>query len=178
MTKIYPCSRLQRLTRGGSSKLCRFGAAFLLVIIPTMQGFSDQQQEFIVNKGEVDFVFAQTRDTWNAYAEEFYAPPGWTNRLTALESGTLVMTVRNDAQIGLSVQPLFDNSVDRPTFVIIGNWYAEGWLPETPNSYEGSTFKRNIDAGVAMDLGNEYGYSTSLHQRSELLFLQILIWKK
>ena len=136
------------------------------------------QNEIIISKDEMDFVFSLTQEQWDQYATEFVAPEGWTIRSKPLATGTVVMAFNRQMQIGLSTQPLFYTTSTYPKFVLVGNWYEEGLLPETPATYDGSEFQHGIDQGIAYDLGDSYEFSTSMTQQEPIVMIQIMVWLK
>lgn len=139
---------------------------------------SHGQNEIIISKDEMDFVFSLTQKQWDKYASEFVVPEGWTIRSSPISTGTVVMAINSQLEIGISTQPLFQTTSTYPEFVLVGNWYAEGLLPETSATYDGSEFQHGIDQGIALDLGNSYEFSTSMIQQEGVVMLQIMVWQK
>jgi hypothetical protein len=83
--------------------------------------------ERLPTKQEVDRLFSLTKAEWQAEAGKFF-PSGYMIQHGKHETGLQVIGYDPATGFGFSIQPLYDNDVDPPFMVIIGNYFPAGQL--------------------------------------------------
>jgi hypothetical protein len=84
--------------------------------------------ERLPTKQEVDKLFSLTKAEWEAEAGKFF-PPGYTIRHGKHETGLQVIGYDPATGFGFSIQPLYENDIDPPFMVIVGNYFPAGQMP-------------------------------------------------
>jgi len=109
--------------------------------------------EKIINKDDVESVFSLTKLEWNAQAEQMDLPKGWRRQIKPMETGNGLIAFDNSTGYGLSVQPIFDNNIDRAVMLTVGSYYPLGSLPKAEKRFD---VLRRVEKAAQSDLGPEF----------------------
>jgi hypothetical protein len=124
-----------------------------LMMMPSLS----EGQENVVNRQDVDRIFALNLAEWNQQAKQFQHPPGWEVRVSPpLDTGTAVMAFDPKSGTGLSLQPLFHNAQKPPDMLILSNLFPPGTFPEFSEK-----MKQEMEAAARTDLGPAYAVRIS-----------------
>ena len=115
------------------------------------------EPELLLNKSEVDRTFSFNKIQWSQEASQMITP-GWTVRVCDHESGAQVIGFDPSTDVGLSVQPYFQNDTRLPDMVIIANYFPLGMLPPITNKLRNemqSLAQKEIGEAYSVILGHE-----------------------
>jgi hypothetical protein len=113
-------------------------------------------QDRLVNRRDADRIFGLNWSQWEAEAQQFVPPRGWSVRLTPVATGTGVIAMDLTTGMGLGIQPLFRNVQGPPEMLVVGSYYPAG----TFRQFDEQT-KRDMEAVASTDLGQAYAVSVA-----------------
>jgi hypothetical protein len=133
--------------------------------------FTNRGQEKLLSKDEADRVFAMTKGEWETKALRFIAPD-WELVSCKHETGLQVIGYEPTTEFGVSLQPFYGNDTDRPTMLILGNYYPQGQLVPMTDHLEA-----DIEAAAQQSLGATYSVTVKHNGINNLESLEIRIIK-
>jgi len=123
----------------------------LMITLATPEG-----QERIVNRRDADRIFGLNRSQWEAEAQQFVPPQGWSVRLSPVATGTGVIAMDLNTGMGLAIQPSFRDGQGPPEKLVVGSYYPAG----TFRQFNEQT-QRDMEAATGTDLGQAYAVSVA-----------------
>ena len=113
-------------------------------------------QERLVNRRDADRIFGLNRSQWEAEAQQFVPPSGWSVRLSPVATGTGVIAMDLNTGMGLGIQPVFRDGQGPPEMLVVGSYYPAG----TFRQFNEQTM-RDMEAATSTDLGHAYAVSVA-----------------
>lgn len=130
--------------------------SLVVIILAIMSSLASATDETIVNRQDTDRIFSFDRAQWESYARQITYPPGWKIRLQPVDTGTGIMALDLEENMGLSVQPLFMDEAGPPRMLIVGSYYPGGTFPSFSDD-----LRKEMEAAARSDLGPAYSVSIS-----------------
>ena len=167
--------RLSAQTLGGQSKGVSMREVSLFVtILAIMSSLASATDETIVNKQDTDRIFSFDRAQWESYARQLTYPPDWKVRLHPVDTGTAIMALDLEKNMGLSVHPLFMEKGGPPAMLIVGSYYPSGTFPTFSDD-----LRNQMESAARTDLGPAYSVSLSFKRmalfEAEFDVIQVMI---
>ena len=131
-------------------------ASLFLTILVVMSSLASATDETIVNKQDTDRIFSFDRAQWESYTRQLTYPPGWRVRLNPVDTGTAIMALDLEKNMGLSVQALFMEEGGPPFMLIVGSYYPSGTFPTFSDD-----LRNQMESAAKADLGPAYSVSVS-----------------
>jgi hypothetical protein len=132
---------------------------------------SPSYAENMISKDDADFIFSLTRSEWEAYARRVVHPWGWETRVTAMSTGSVMMSIHVQNGMALSVRPIFSDDHSTPDMLIVGGWHVTGTSSFT------ESLKQSINQAVRHDLGPAYSVSVNFERVSRFDVVELTITK-
>jgi hypothetical protein len=113
-------------------------------------------QDRLVNRRDADRIFGLNRAQWEAEAQQFVPPQGWSVRLSPVATGTGVIAMDLNTGMGLGIQPLFREPQGPPEMLVVGSYYPAGTFRQFNEQV-----KRDMEAATSTDLGQPYSVNVT-----------------
>jgi hypothetical protein len=110
-------------------------------------------------KQEVDTIFGFRKAEWEAEAGEFFSP-GYAIQHGKHDTGLQVIGYDPATGFGFSIQPLYENDVDPPFKVIVGNYFPASQLPALTDEAKGNMIQqaeKHLEGAYTVIIGQPSG---------------------
>ena len=94
----------------------------------TIFSVSIVKSETIISKKDADHMFSMKKSEWEEFKFKYVFPDGWEARFVELDTGSSIMAFDKKNNIGLSVQPFYEDTNSLPDIVKVGSYYEKGRL--------------------------------------------------
>jgi len=128
-----------------------FIISILFLILSTYFFPSLVISETIISKKDADHIFSLKKSEWEVYKNRYVFPEGWEVRFNEINTGTGIIAYDNVNNMGLSVQPLYEDDNSFPDLVIVGSYYEKGRF-----DFFNQEFISDVKKEAEKDLGSKY----------------------
>jgi hypothetical protein len=127
--------------------------------------------EKIVDRVEVDRIFASTKAQWASDIQQFEYPPGWEGRIADHETGAIAIAFDSTTGERVSMQPLFRDESSPPAMLTVISYYRPGSV-----TLDGD-FRSSVEKAAAEDLGEAYQIRVIVSHDQTFDIVELLITK-